>query len=524
MNRITLTSLLTLISLSLFAQNPLAPKNWHLDDYSENQLVATDVTRAYQELLQSKNPSEIVVAILDSGVDIEHEDLKQSIWINQDEVPGNNIDDDNNGYVDDVHGWSFLGSEKGDVHYDNLEFTRIYKQLKAKYEGKTESEIEKSDKKEFEKYQRFEKEYSTRVENATNEYNEFMQIYGAFQQASELMKELTRKQEPTIADIEKIEPSNEMEEAFKNFILEVKKTGMEGQLDEGYEHYFSTLEYMYNLDFDSRPLVGDNYSDVKEKYYGNNHIEGPDARHGTHVAGIVSANRQNDLGAVGINKSNVKIMSVRVVPSGDERDKDVANAIRYAADNGAHIINMSFGKSYSPDKEVVDEAVKYAADKGVLLIHAAGNSSKNVDKSDNFPNDDFLIKGKVESWMEVGSLTWEPNEEMISDFSNYGKKSIDIFAPGSDIYSTVPNDKYELLSGTSMAAPVVAGVAALVWSYYPELSAKEVKEILIKSSVKLKKKEVIIPGKSESKTKFKSLGKNGGVINAYNALKLAAEY
>jgi len=511
------------LSVLAFGQNPDAPVNWHLKDQASDQLQGVSVEKSYTELLSGKEKREVVVAILDSGVDIYHEDLKGAIWVNENEISGNGIDDDKNGYIDDVNGWSFIGGAEGDVEFDNLEFTRIFIDLNKKFVGKTEKTIDKKNKKEFERYLVFKKQFDDRLSEAEAAYNEFMQVYMAYEQAQALMQELTRKGNPTIEEISNVETSNEMEEAFKGFVLEVKTTGAESQLEEGKAHFENTLKYMYNLDFDSRHIVGDNYADTSEKNYGNNNVKGPESTHGTHVAGIVSALRDNGIGAQGINDSNVKIMSVRVVPNGDERDKDVANAIRYAADNGADIINMSFGKSYSPQKSVVDEAVAYASSKGVLLIHAAGNSSKNIDNKDNFPNKKPL-KGKcVKSWIEVGSSTWTPAELMISDFSNYGKKSVDIFAPGSDIYSTTPENEYKMLSGTSMAAPVVTGVAALVMTYYPELTAQEVKDILINSAADFKKLRVDIPGESQELVKFKKLGKNGGVVNAYNAIRLAQE-
>lgn len=523
MRKLVVLMLVSVLSVLAFSQDPNAPMNWHLKDQSVDQLQGTSVEKSYTELLAGKEKSEVVVAILDSGVDIYHEDLQGVIWVNKNEIPGNGIDDDKNGFIDDVNGWSFLGGSTGDVEFDNLEFTRIYIVLNKKFEGKTANSIGKKNKKEFEKYLTFKKEFDKRVTEAEADYNEFMQVYMAYEQAEGLMQELTRKENPTIEEIKNVETSNEMEEAFKGFVIEVKTTGAESQLEEGKAHFENTLKYMYNLDFDSRHIVGDNYSDSTERYYGNNNVKGPDSRHGTHVAGIVSALRNNQIGAQGINDSNVKIMSVRVVPNGDERDKDVANAIRYAADNGADIINMSFGKSYSPQKAVVDDAMAYATSRDVLLIHASGNSSKNIDKKDNFPNKKPLNGKCIKSWIEVGSSTWTPAENMVSDFSNYGKKSIDIFAPGSDIYSTVPENGYEKLSGTSMAAPVVAGVAALVMSYFPELTAMEVKKILIKSASNYKKLAVDIPGESQELIKFKKLGKNGGVVNAYNAIKLAQE-
>jgi subtilisin family serine protease len=523
MRKTILLILGSVLSVLAFSQNPDAPVNWHLKDQASDQLQGVSVERSYKELLSGKEKSQVIVAVLDSGVDIYHEDLKGAIWVNENEISGNGIDDDKNGYIDDVNGWSFIGGDQGDVEFDNLEFTRIFIDLNKKFDGKTKKSIDKKNKKEFERYLVFKKQFDDRVSEAEAGYNEFMQVYMAYEQAQALMQELTRKETPTIEEISNVETSNEMEEAFKGFVLEVKTTGAESQLEEGKAHFENTLKYMYNLDFDSRHIVGDNYADTSEKNYGNNNVKGPDSRHGTHVAGIVSALRDNGIGAQGINGSNVKIMSVRVVPNGDERDKDVANAIRYAADNGADIINMSFGKSYSPQKSAVDEAVAYASSKGVLLIHAAGNSSKNIDNKDNFPNKTPL-KGKcVKSWIEVGSSTWTPAEYMVSDFSNYGKNSIDIFAPGSDIYSTIPENEYEKLSGTSMAAPVVTGVAALIMTYYPELTAQEVKAILINSAANFKKVRVDIPGESQELVKFKKLGKNGGVVNAYNAIRLAQE-
>ncbi len=506
----------------LISQNPNAPKNWHLEHESSSQILGTSASKAHSDLLQDKKSKEIVVAILDSGVDIYHEDLKENIWVNADEIAGNGIDDDNNGYIDDVNGWNFIGGPDGDVDYDNLEFTRVYKGLKQRFEGKSKEDIAKSDKKDYERYVSFEKQYKSRMDETQAEYNEFMQVYMVYQQAVEMVKDKTRKENPTLEEISGIETANEMETAFKEFVYEIKSNGAEGELEEGKEHYENSLKYMYNLDFDSRTVVGDNYDDVTEKHYGNNNVKGPDSTHGTHVAGIVGAVRNNNIGADGIAE-DVKIMSVRVVPNGDERDKDVANAIRYAVDNGANIINMSFGKSYSPQKSVVDEAAEYAASKGVLLVHAAGNSSKNIDKGNNFPTAVSLEGKEISTWIEVGSSTWEKEELMVSDFSNYGKKRIDLFSPGSDIYSTTPEDNYRSLSGTSMAAPVLAGVAALVWSYYPELSAEELKSILIQSATPKKKISVDIPGESAKKVKFKKLGKNGGVVNAYNALKLAEE-
>lgn len=496
--------------------------NWQNQDFSTSEAYGVSAEKAYEELLKGRESSEIIVAVLDSGVDVEHEDLQANVWVNEDEIPGNGIDDDGNGYVDDINGWNFIGGAEKDVHYDNLEFTRVYKELKEKYGSKDEDDIPLTEKKEYEKYLKFKKDFKTRVDNMKSEKEEFMPIYKVYKMSLKWVKKETGSDEPTLEEIEKLETGDDREEAYKQIMIQFKKEDIEQAIIDQKQHYDNALDYSYNLKYDSRKFVGDNYEDYSEKYYGNNHVEGPDARHGTHVAGIIAGVRGNDIGLDGI-ATNVKIMSVRVVPDGDERDKDVANAIRYAVDNGAKIINMSFGKSYSPGKSVVDEAAQYASDNGVLLIHAAGNSNKNIDKADNFPNDTFEDSDKtVANWIEVGSITSNPKKKLVSSFSNYGLESVDVFAPGSDIYSTVPDNEYEYLSGTSMAAPTVAGVAALVWSYYPDLTAAELKQVLLESAVIPKAKKVIIPGESKKKTKFKNLSVTSGIINAYNACKLAA--
>ncbi len=287
------------------------------------------------------------------------------------------------------------------------------------------------------------------------------------------------------------------------------------------EAYFNSALFGYDTTFDARSIVGDNYADLAQRNYGNQDVTGPDATHGTHVAGIIAANRNNTLGGKGIAES-AEIMIIRAVPDGDERDKDVANAIYYAVDNGANIINMSFGKSYSPDKTAVDEAVRYAQEKNVLLVHAAGNDGKSVDEKPNFPN--ASLKGgkiKAPNWIEVGASSWKLNDGLPAEFSNYGKKNVDVFAPGVDIFSSTPNSTYEQLNGTSMAAPVVSGVAALLMSYFPTLTAEEVREIILESAIPYRDLPVKRPG-DEKETKFSSLSSTGGVVNALEAVKLAA--
>jgi subtilisin family serine protease len=317
-------------------------------------------------------------------------------------------------------------------------------------------------------------------------------------------------------------PVNKKEKKIKKylkilFLLGINPEELDGQIAEGRKTIENSVKYnKMNVDSIREYLVGDNVNNVNEYYYGCNRVKGPDALHGTHVSGIIAAVRNNKIGINGI-ADNVKIMPIRAVPNGDERDKDIANAIRYAVDNGATIINMSFGKYYSPDKKIVDEAVQYALSKDVLLIHAAGNDSKNSDTATSYPNRALQSGTIVPNWIEVGASGYKKGKNLVGSFSNYGKTKVDLFAPGVDIYSTVPDNKYVSESGTSMASPSTAGVAALIRSYFPELKAAEVKAVLMKS-VQPYKRKVVKPGTRRGKVKVNELCISGGFINANNAV------
>lgn len=526
LKNILFTTCLVLPTLALTAQNT-APENWYNLDMGEDKVQGVSTEKAYRELLKGKKSRTIVVAIIDSGIDEEHEDLKDVMWVNKDEIPDNGIDDDKNGYVDDIHGWNFIGGPFGEnVDKDSYELTRVYTQLKNK----------KRNKKEEERYKKIKEEFDEIVESAKANVEQMTMISGVLTSIQTALKgkPATAENIKAIkAEDDKTKMAKQLfESAFLPQILDAGKTEKDTlnleEMMEGVEgarkHYQNSLDYGYNEDFDPRDIVGDNYKKSREKHYGNNDVTGPDATHGTHVAGIVGAIRNNNLGSKGV-ADNVRLMSIRAVPDGDERDKDVANAICYAVNNGAKIINMSFGKGYSYDKKRVDKSVRYAEKKGVLLVHAAGNSSLNIDIEDNYPNrykNDDKSK-EYSNWIEVGALSWKAGAEAPAPFSNYGKKSVDLFAPGVDIYAPVPGSKYEALSGTSMAAPVTSGVAALVWSYYPELTVQELKKILLESTIK-KKEYVNLPGLGgEKQVEFSTLARTSGVVNAYAALKMAEE-
>jgi subtilisin family serine protease len=496
-------------------------KQWQNADYATDGKPGVSAAKAYSEIIAGKKQVPVIVAVIDSGTESFHPDLSANLWTNTDEIPSNGIDDDNNGYIDDMHGWSFIGGKEGDVAQDNLEFTRIYKGLKDRFDGKDASTVSATDKADYEKYLSFKKQYDERLAKAKEEKAQFDGFYPVYMMAHNTMKQLTGKENYTKEDLLAIETKDETTNGLKQMMISLLDAGMIDQIPDWKKHVEETIKYSYNLDFDPRSVVGDDYSNPRERNYGNNHIDGPEADHGTHVGGIIGATH-NNIGMDGICKT-AQLMIIRCVPAGDERDKDVANAIRYAVDNGAKVINMSFGKSYSPNKDVVDEAVKYAESKGVLLIHAAGNDNKNLDKSDNFPTKEYLDGGECSTWIEVGASGPELST-LAADFSNYGQKSVDIFSPGVDIYSTVPGSKYKENSGTSMASPVLAGVAATIWSLYPDLTAQQVKTILIESGTNYGKQKVKIPGETKKKTKFKKLSKSGKVVNLYSALKMAESF
>lgn len=526
MKKITIIAAL-FFAYTSFAQEDKRPDNWFNLDPTQNNVNGVSTERTYEELLKGKKSTTVIVGVLDSGVDYNHEDLKDIMWVNPGEIPGNGIDDDKNGYVDDVHGWNFMGNKDGrNVEKDNLELTRVYKSLKAKYDGKSEADMKtKDEKKEFKYYQEVKADYEKERNEAEAQVNQVKFIKTALDNLIANIKKETGKTEVTDEDIKKFDAKEKADKQAQMIAKSVMSSGtsikdLMDQLKEAEEQL--DLSARFDLDKDTRSIVGDNYNDVNERYYGNNDCKGPGPFHGTHVAGIIAASRKNGKGMDGI-ADNVRIMSVRCVPDGDERDKDVANAIRYAVDNGAKIINMSFGKKYSPNKKAVDDAVKYAESKGVLLIHAAGNDGENIDEVVHYPCKKFLnSKKEASNFMDIGALSWKPDDKIAAPFSNYGKKTVDLFAPGVDIYSTVPDGKYKDASGTSMACPVVSGVAAVLKSYFPELTPKQIRTILVKSArTEYKNKKVIKPGTKDELVEFNELSESGAIVNLYEAVKMA---
>ncbi|PDH56661.1 MAG: peptidase S8 [Rhodothermaeota bacterium MED-G12] len=471
----------------------------------------------------ARSPKKVVVAIIDSGSDVDHEDLKETIWINEDEVVGNMLDDDANGYVDDVFGWNFIGGQDSShVNYDTYELTRLYvKGLELFSVFDTLTNIPDSLTDEYLQFKDIEEEFEAERSSLESELIQIKQLQQNIESILFFLGETSLDSvEVNNYLSDEIEPSMQMQEAL-GFVALLQDNGINEQLiDEYIEQIGVQLEYGYNISFDPRSIVGDDYEDLDNRFYGNSDVKGPDYDHGTHVAGIIAANRDNNIGAIGITQ--VELMIIRAVPNGDERDKDVANAIRYAVDNGADVINMSFGKSYSPELFYVQQAIEYAAQNEVLMVHAAGNDGANIDSVANYPSPIISDGSSSPYLITVGASGWQGVNELAASFSNYGASTVDLFAPGVDIYSTMPNQEYELSNGTSMAAPVVSGVFALLMQYFPEYSPLEIKEIIVSSVVKTDE-QIMLPGQSleAQYVPFDSLSKHGGIVNAYRAVREA---
>lgn len=501
---------------NLFAQSLALPKKWQNQSVTSDKVPGTGADKALNILKKDSVKKKVIVAIIDSGTDINHEDLKDAIWVNKNEIPDNGIDDDNNGYVDDINGWSFISGPGGEVIADTYEMVREINRLRKENQA---NPFPKGDPR-IKELAALEAEYNEELKSANSNY----QFLEKAKVGMDNIINSIGKENVNIKNLINYKTSNDFEAYPRYKLFMSLNAGMSvnealQEFEKDYINAKSRATESLSFDFDTRSFVGDNYEDKSERFYGDNRVKGPRSDHGTHVAGIVGAIRGNGIGMDGISPA-VELMILRVVPMGDERDKDIANAIRYAADNGAKVINMSFGKNYSPNKNIVDEAVKYALEKDVLIVHAAGNDSKNIDVENNFPRPVDLNGNRFSNWIEVGSITSNYNNKLISSFSNYGAQSVDLFAPGSDIYATIPENLYDFNSGTSMAAPTVAGAAALIRAYFPELSAVEVRNILLESVTKIDFK-VILPGTKKKKVAMNKLCATGGIVNLEAAVKLA---
>ena len=536
----TITICATLITFSGFAQGTsekkVAPHNWHELDRTETGYYGISLDKAY-DFLKNRSPQTLVVAVIDSGVDTTQEDLRSVLWHNPGEIPGNGIDDDHNGYVDDVYGWNFIGGKDGkNLHQDSYEAARVYWKLRAKF-GDSIPDTTALKENEIKQVEEYIKAKEKVVGSTDIQELSFMRkILPPLQRGDSVIAKDLGKAEFNGNDLKSYTATDMDAKIAKNIYLNICRLNsdyditnhdilddLKGQVRKGESADAPPPNYRAEI-------VKDNEDDINDRYYGNNDVMAGTPSHGTHCSGIIAAARNNGLGMDGI-ANDVRIMMVRAVPDGDEHDKDIANAIRYAVDNGAKVISMSFGKDFSPEKGWVDDAVKYAESKGVLLVHAAGNDHKDIDTAANFPNPVFADgSGRAKNFITVGASGDSTNGGFTASFSNYGKNEVDVFAPGVNIYSTLPGgDKYGNYSGTSMACPVVAGVAALILEYFPKLSAEQVKYVIDKSATPIKDK-VILPGTQNSPggdnnpqmVSLSDISVSGGELNAYEAVKLAS--
>jgi subtilisin family serine protease len=485
-------------------------KIWGHLDFVTDTIPGMSVNKTYDELIKNKKGTRVIVAVIDSGIDIDHEDLDDVIWTNTKEIPNNNKDDDNNGYVDDVHGWNFLG----EAYQEQLEYVRLLA----------------SGNKSNPRYAEAEAEYQKSVTEYSNLKSQYEQIIPVMEDAHKAVSERLKKSNYTKEEIQAIKTDDKTLQqhiytintlVFGNDFESVPKAIK--VFKDNLKQLNDMLNYNLNKSFNGRKIVGDNPDDFNDRNYGNGNVKPRDEgeSHGTHVAGIIAAERNNSKGVNGV-ANNVKIMSIRAVSNGDEYDKDVALAIRYAVDNGAKIINMSFGKYYSPHSDWVKEAIIYAEKHDVLLVSGAGNESLNLDKKTAYPTDQENGVEFVTNFISVGATEERYGSGLVASYSNYGKNTVDVFAPGSNIYSTYPKNTYESAGGTSMAAPGVAGVAALIRSQYPKLTAAQVKQIIMDSGLPLKAK-VTVGGNSNDVKPFGELSRSSKLVNAYNALIMASK-
>lgn len=535
MNKRLITPILlsTLLCFQAKAQTVEVPMSWHMLDPGQDSVFGVSANRAYAELLKGKKSQKVIVGIIDSGADTTQEDLKDVLWRNPKETPNDKKDNDKDGYVDDYFGWNFLGgkSDTNNVTKDSREAQRVYYAFKSRFERvKDSSQVNKKDMHDYKEWLKA-KSVELSATDAAKEASSLERISTLLPQLKDFGRILV-KDTFTLADVKAYEPIDRKTSAEKHIYTilfgKVASGTTNIALPDALTKVIDSLNHSSRIADVPPPnyrgdIVQDDYNDFKDKYYGNSNIAAGDVMHGTHVSGIIGAERGNNLGMDGI-ADNVALMEIRTVPGGgDEHDKDVALAIYYAVDHGAKVINMSFGKPLSPNRDWVEGALRYAEKKDVLVVHAAGNDGADITANPNYPTQYYGRNNSHEfnNIITVGASGAMP-EDIVANFSNYGAKSVDIFAPGVEIYSTLPGkDNYGALSGTSMASPVVVGVAATIRSYYPELTAPEVKKILMETVTKINF-PVMNPTTGEA-AKLSDLCASGGIVNLYNAIKLIQE-
>lgn len=523
-------SVLFLLSYSFLNSQEVKPKikDWHYLDYEKDGYRGISLQQAY-DLLKGRKSEPVIVAVIDSGIDTLQPDLKPVLWNNPKEIPNNNVDDDGNGLIDDYYGWNYLGAANGEnLAISVSDIYRTYHRFKKQFEGKNTNQIPAGEKWYFREWKRAEEKINEAYTRAGSQISTVRQNWEVITQSNELFKQLLNKPVFSEKDLDSLKVKKDdkpLVDLWRRIFGGRDFTNE--QFIKDYGNYKKELEddliqkTVPPVDARGELLKDDDYDITKTKY-GNHNLSTHSGYHGTSVSSIIGAVRNNNSGIDGI-ADNVKIMMIRGILGKDEFDKDVALSIRYAVDHGAKVINMSFGKYISPDKKWVDDAIKYALEKDVVLVHAAGNDAEDVDRDDNYPSIYTIENEYLPNLINVGASGDASTGGIVAPFSDYGKKMVDVFAPGVDIHCAITGDGTQVASGTSLASPIVAGIAALLRSYFPKLKAPEIVKIIKKSGITIKEK-VIKPGTDKELVDLSELCNTGKIVNAAAAVKMAMEF
>ena len=519
-------------------------RNWYHADSKFDSIPGISLNNWHKTNKRKQKSKQIIVAVIDTQIDINHEDLKGQIWTNKKEIANNNIDDDKNGFVDDINGWNFLGTKsKNYTVWINYEYVRYVRKWMPLFNKKIENQLEPEYKVQFKEYQRALKKLNSEIEKYKDYVTRYTYTVEFFPKSKDTLKHFFPKEDYNYQQLDSLYKKYKINDKtyqqrrldkdidlgtkidFMKIRFQYNQNEFEKVLDLKIQ-YDSILNKNLNLNYNDRLLIGDDEKVLNSKNGTNNisaKINGIRAvqDHCTEVSGVIASNRENTIGIKGFSNS-IKIMPLTICGFGDENDKDIANAIRYAVDNGAKVINMSFGKEFSMHQDWVTDAFKYAEVHNVLLVHCSGNEQFDTDTNPYYPSD-VAFDGTPEvcgNFINVGSTSKNLNENFVSSFSNYGKKNVDLFAPGEEIYITMPENKYAFDSGTSLAGPMISGTAALIWLYYPKLTVQQIKKIILESGTSFDI-EVLVPGGNGKKAKFSELSKSGKLLNVYNAMQMA---
>jgi cell wall-associated protease len=496
-------------------------KNWHFKDIELDTVPGISLHRTYDSLLLNKKAKEIIVAVIDTEIDINHIALINHIWKNENEISDNQIDDDKNGYLDDSNGWNFLGNSKGKNNlFVNFEYTRILRKWSPYFEKIDTTGLSLKDSLKFTILKIAKKKYDDNLSYFQATKDNYVRLYDKYFDAKTRIQKLLEKEDYTTEELIILKTSVKDEKTQKACDLIIELMGYDITdkyvIDNKYQSS-QMVDKLMGLDYNDRIIQGDNPEDLQDINYGNNKLAGnlESLTHGTSMAGIITGVFFDE---------NIKIMPLAIAAYGDEHDKDITLAIRYAVDNGAKVINMSFYKEMSMYEAWVLEAIKYASDHDVLIVSIAGNDGLDLNKNLKYPNDRLRDGSEVsDNFILAGASNYMLGKDFRLDYSNYGSTDVDLFAPGDYIYTTAPFNEYDAESnGTSSAGAITSGVAALIRSYYPDLTASQVKHILMDSGIEYTL-EVSTPTEEDpdKTTPFNQLSKSGKVLNAYNALLMA---